>query len=70
MTILSKDLALYGCLLMSTSVYVVAMFTSAHFNYIFHSKGLDAYQTTFAVKKYKSHHHVGLPREILALMWA
>jgi hypothetical protein len=31
-------------------------------------KGLDAQQTAFAVKKYKSHCHVGLPSEILAFM--
>jgi len=31
-------------------------------------KGLDAQQTTFAVKKYKSHRHIGLPSEILAAM--
>ena len=35
-----------------------------------YSKGLDAQQTAFAVKKYKSHHHVGLPTEILASMQA
>ena len=31
-------------------------------------KGLDAQQTAFAVNKYKSHHHVGLPSKILASM--
>jgi hypothetical protein len=35
-----------------------------------YSKGLDAHQTAFAVHKYKSHHHVGLPSEIIALMQA
>ncbi|KIM76309.1 hypothetical protein PILCRDRAFT_826487, partial [Piloderma croceum F 1598] len=31
-------------------------------------KGLDAVQTAFAVKKYKSHWRVGLPSEIIASM--
>ena len=34
------------------------------------SKGLDARQTAFAIKKYKSHHRVGLTSEIVALMQA
>jgi len=34
------------------------------------SKGLDAHQTAFAVKKYKSHRQVGLPSDIVALMQA
>jgi len=33
-----------------------------------HRKGLDVQQTAFAMKKYKSHRHVGLPSEILASM--
>ena len=63
-------MALYGCILVSTSVYVVTVFAFAHLNCIFRSKGLDARQTAFAVKKYKSHRRVGLPSEILALMQA
>lgn len=31
-------------------------------------KGLNAQQTAFAIKKYKSHRRVGLPSEILASM--
>ena len=38
--------------------------------YVKSSKGLNAVQTAFAVKKYKSHHQVGLPSEIIALMQA
>jgi hypothetical protein len=38
--------------------------------YVQYSKGLDAVQTAFAVKKYKSHWQVGLPSEIMALMRA
>ena len=37
---------------------------------IFASKGLDAQQTAFAIKKYKSHHHVGLATEVIQLMEA
>ncbi|EGN96747.1 hypothetical protein SERLA73DRAFT_75611 [Serpula lacrymans var. lacrymans S7.3] len=33
-----------------------------------YSKGLDAYQTAFAVKVFKSHRRVGHPAEIKALM--
>ena len=33
-------------------------------------KGLDARQTAFAIKKYKSHRRVGLTSEIVALMQA
>ena len=36
----------------------------------FNSKGLDAQQTAFAVKKYKSHRRVGLPGEIISLTTA
>ena len=36
----------------------------------FNSKGLDVQQTAFAVRKYKSHRHVGLPSEIISLMAA
>ena len=35
-----------------------------------YSKGLDAQQTAFTVKKYKSHCCVGLPAEIITPMWA
>ena len=37
-------------------------------NLPYYSKGLNTKQTAFAVKKYKSHHHVGLPSDIIALM--
>jgi len=33
-----------------------------------HSKGLNPRQTAFAVHKYKSHHYVGPPKEIIAFM--
>jgi hypothetical protein len=32
------------------------------------SKGLDAQQPAFAIKKYKSHCQVGLPSDIISLM--
>jgi len=35
-----------------------------------YSKGLDAQQTAFAIKKYKSHRRVGLATEIIQLMEA
>src|SRR5882724_2698849 len=38
--------------------------------YVQYSKGLDAVQTAFAVKKYKSHRPVGLPSDIIASMRA
>ena len=37
-------------------------------NLSYYSKGLNAKQTAFAVKKYKLHCHVGLPNDIIALM--
>ena len=37
---------------------------------IFASKGLDAWQTAFAIKKYKSRCHVGLATEVVQLMEA
>lgn len=37
---------------------------------ICYSKGLDARQTALAIHKYKSHHHVGLLSEIIALIQA
>lgn len=37
---------------------------------VINSKGLDARQTEFAVKKYKSHRRVGLTSEIMAFMQA
>ena len=36
--------------------------------YMQYSKGLDAVQTAFAMKKYKSHRRVGLPSDIIASM--
>lgn len=38
--------------------------------YVQYSKGLDAVQTAFAMKKYKSHRQVGLPSEIIVSMRA
>ena len=38
--------------------------------YVQYSKGLDAVQTAFAMKKYKSHWWVGPPSEIIASMRA
>jgi hypothetical protein len=35
-----------------------------------HSKGLDAQQTAFAIKKYSSHRRIGLPSDIIASMAA
>ena len=37
---------------------------------IFTSKGLDAQQMAFAIKKYKLHHHVGLATEVIEFMEA
>jgi hypothetical protein len=37
---------------------------------IFTSKGLDAHQTAFAIKKYELHHCVGLATEVIQLMEA
>jgi len=34
------------------------------------AKGLDAQQTAFAIKKYKSHRRVGLATEVIQLMEA
>ena len=47
------------------------LYSSSHLALISqYSKGLDAVQTAFAVKKYKCHQRVGLPSEIMALMRA
>jgi hypothetical protein len=43
---------------------------AANVDDLVNSKGLNAHQTAFAVKKYKSHHCVGLTSEIVALMQA
>jgi hypothetical protein len=43
---------------------------AANVDDLVNSKGLNARQTAFAVKKYKSHHCVGLTSEIVALMQA
>src|ERR1700722_5338052 len=48
--------------------HLFALFERAHKLIFSHRKGLDAQQTAFAVKKYKSHRRVGLPSEILASM--
>lgn len=55
-----QDLALYGCLpvCVCCAIYVWIL-TSTY------SKGLDACQATFAVKKYRSHRHVGNLSEVL-----
>ena len=58
-------MVLYGCLFISSLLSGYAILT-----YIQYSKGLDAQQTAFMVKKYKSHHHVRLPTEIIASMQA
>jgi hypothetical protein len=43
---------------------------AANVDDLVNSKGLNARQTAFAIKKYKSHRHVGLTSEIVALMQA
>jgi hypothetical protein len=47
---------------------VIALFRCAQKLMFSHRKGLNAQQTAFAVKKYKSHRRVGLPSEIIASM--
>jgi hypothetical protein len=43
---------------------------AANVDDLVNSKGLNAHQTAFAVNKYKSHHHVRLTSEIVALIQA
>jgi hypothetical protein len=43
---------------------------AANVDDLVNGKGLDACQTAFAVKKYKSYHHVRLTSDIVALMQA
>ena len=64
--ILSENLAVYRCIFVSSLLFKLF----AAYLDVINSKGLDAHQTKFAVKKYKSHRRVGLTSEIMAFMQA
>ena len=57
-----------GSTWMHISVHLFALFEHPQKLIFSHRKGLDAQQTAFAMKKYKSHRRVGLPSKILASM--
>ena len=68
--ILSKNLAVYWRILVSALDFCHHLLFAANVHDLINSKGLDAHQTAFAIKKYKSHRRVGLTSEIVALMQA
>lgn len=56
----------YGDIWTHIGAHLFAIFEHAQELIFYHKKGLDVQQTTFAMKKYKSHCHVSLLSEILA----
>jgi hypothetical protein len=67
--ILPENVAVHGCISVCVALFNLKFLVLLLMQLIY-SKGLNSHQTAFAVKKYKSHCHVGLPDDIITLMAA